>query len=177
MFNFLKWTERPVPTAVVVEDDPMPDGYLERATRLGLEGITESINVENERRKFRRFLSENGVCTYDRDAVHKYLKSICPKGHDIMWRSLTSDAKMLDDDMRFRNLYNSLSFVAYRPGVYKSIIPEPVLMTIEKIKSAFPDAEFYVSTFDMPKEDPFLAVLYANHGWIIERWDEPGFRQ
>lgn len=173
MFNMFKTlVAKPTPTAIAVEDidrDAAPSGYFEHADRLGLRGVVKTLSRQAERANFCKFLAENGICVYDRDAVIKYLNSIRPRGHKIVWRSLT-DSDALDENFR-RSPYHTF----YEP--YGQLVPTPVLMTIEKIMDAFPDAGFLVSSFDMPKEDPFLAVLYVGEAWIVERWDEPGFRQ
>lgn len=61
--------------------------------------------------------------------------------------------------------------------VYKRIVPAPVLMTVEKLVTEFGDAvKFYVSDYDLPQPDPFLAAAIYHEWEVIERWDEPGFR-
>jgi hypothetical protein len=61
--------------------------------------------------------------------------------------------------------------------VYQGAIPLPVLMTIDKIQSQLPEARFFISQVkEVP--DPFLAVSVPGSEklWVVERWDEPGFR-
>lgn len=62
--------------------------------------------------------------------------------------------------------------------LYRELVPWEVLLTVEKIAARFPTAQFLVAA--LKKEpDPFLGVQLrdADSGfYIIERWDEPGFR-
>lgn len=61
--------------------------------------------------------------------------------------------------------------------VYQKPVPMPVLETISKVRGAFPDAECFVSDIVAEKRpDPFLMVRYGGQEFVIERWDEPGFR-
>lgn len=62
--------------------------------------------------------------------------------------------------------------------VYAHSIPLPVLLTMKTIVSQFPDAQFYASDYEVQRPDPFLAVTLpgVEDLFIIERWDEPGFR-
>lgn len=64
---------------------------------------------------------------------------------------------------------------------YIKPIPLPVLLTAQKIREVTPSATFYVSDeiheHDIePVRDPFLAVQIGADFFIVERWDEPGFR-
>jgi hypothetical protein len=61
---------------------------------------------------------------------------------------------------------------------YSLAIPLPVLLTMKKVADAFPAVHFYISNPRTPSGDPFLlATTRDTAGFIIERWDEPRFRQ
>lgn len=61
--------------------------------------------------------------------------------------------------------------------IYSGKIPLPVLLTIEKIQAGVPEVSFYISAPKHNDGDPFLLVSGRGMGsYIIERWDEPGFR-
>lgn len=64
---------------------------------------------------------------------------------------------------------------------YTKAIPAPVLLRARDIKSSFPDAVFVASDefteADMPRiSDPFLGVIVGGKFYIVDKWDEPGFR-
>lgn len=63
-------------------------------------------------------------------------------------------------------------------SVYLHAIPFACLLTVKKIADAFPDAQFLVSDYEVQRPDPFLAVTLPDTPelFVIERWDEPGFR-
>lgn len=85
---------------------------------------------------------------------------------DIDWGKLAEE--------QFDNLpHGSLS-----AALYIHPIPLPVLLTVKKIDAEFPDALFFASDYEVHKPDPFLAVTLplVKELFIIERWDEPGFR-
>ena len=63
--------------------------------------------------------------------------------------------------------------------LYGKPVPYPVLLTVDRIRSQFPTAQFRVSD-DAPLQgdvvkDPFLMVSYGGSSYIVEKWDEPGF--
>ncbi len=61
---------------------------------------------------------------------------------------------------------------------YARAIPQAVLMTVKKLKDRFKDAvQFYASDYEVRDPDPFLMVTGPGLDYyVIERWDEPGFR-
>jgi hypothetical protein len=67
-------------------------------------------------------------------------------------------------------------------GQYTKPVPLPVLLTVKDVSARFPDAHFYVSddvtTGDLRRgDDPFLLVIIERTNFIIERWDEPTYRE
>jgi hypothetical protein len=61
--------------------------------------------------------------------------------------------------------------------IYNKPIPMAVMVTMARIEALFPETRFYVSDLQDMK-DPFLAVSVEGSDtfFVIERWDEPGFR-
>lgn len=61
--------------------------------------------------------------------------------------------------------------------LYTELVPWEVLVTVEKLLARIPDAHFLVAALEKDP-DPFLGVGSMKEGcfYIIERWDEPGFR-
>ena len=72
----------------------------------------------------------------------------------------------------------------YRSGsrfdasIYNKPIPQEIVPIIARIANRFPDAEFYVTDIQ-EFNDPFLGVTVPGSDtlFVIERWDEPAFRQ
>ncbi len=105
---------------------------------------------ENSKLKFELFLAENGIGVYDDHKVTEYMRRICPPG--MTWDWLEVDR-------------------------YTELIPKPVILTMIKIHKEFISAQFMISRIVQdPKADPFLRVSYLGNHYIIERWDEPGYR-
>lgn len=161
----------PVPSKVLVESPSVSAGaYGELAKQAGFQGY-ETIA---KRTAFRAFLADNGICVYEQERVFKYLRSHCPRDWYCAWVPV-KQGFIFNGDFTWRpQLGPQYS--------YAKPIPDVVLMTMAKIRQQFGDAaEFYVSDFIDPKAapfrgDPFLAVEYEDERFIIERWDEPGFR-
>ncbi len=64
---------------------------------------------------------------------------------------------------------------------YGRPVPERVLNLAADLLDCLPDALFLVSDFEVVKPDPFLAIttpglLAEGKIFIIEQWDEPGFK-
>lgn len=67
----------------------------------------------------------------------------------------------------------------FRTSAYDEIVPLPVLMTVDRIVERLGNkVSFFVAAIDN-NPDPFLAVRMNDDPdrlFVIERWDEPGFR-
>ena len=133
--------------------------YLKLAEHAGFPGARVAIDRAKETIRinaFRRFLSENGITVYNAKAVERYMNSVTPNDSRWEWVSV---------------------------GSYTKAIPEAVLMTMAKIRDAYPLAVFDVTeiTWHPRAIDPFLRVALTrgpDYPWfIIERWDEPTFRE
>jgi hypothetical protein len=66
---------------------------------------------------------------------------------------------------------------------YSKPVPLPVLLTVKEVLAQFPGAHCYISdqiqTYEhrAPVLDPFLLVTIEGERFIIERWDEPAYRE
>lgn len=170
----------PVATTVPTEDEFSVTEYQKLAERAGF--VAGARLARRER--FKRFMAENGVTVYSTPKVAEYLHAVCPRGHRVVWLSVNED----DGQVIGMNITGEiwLSHVGGDTrGIYEKPLPIPVLHTMCKFTESggeFKDVTFYASDFtDVPKGDPFLAVLMgdevsAGEFFVIERWDEPGFR-
>jgi hypothetical protein len=72
----------------------------------------------------------------------------------------------------------SVAHGLFSNDVYPHAIPVVPLMAAKIIQDAFPEAQFFVTDYEVQKPDPFLAVMLPDTPdlFVIERWDEPGFR-
>jgi len=143
------------------------DEYLQWAKKAGFDCAELAIDIASRAStsdQLRNFLSENGICVYDRQRVRRYMDSITPSGSEWIWAPIAYRDPIAPWDIP--------------TAAYRKAIPMPVLMTIAKIREAFPEAEFFVTDIRrLPKGDPFLSVrMPGEELFIIERWDEPGFR-
>lgn len=138
-------------------------GYdcIEARTKLGEADLLEFLNAEC-------------ISIYDIAQVTAYMNHII--------------AEMNAQQCAFiSHLYN-WQWVSVRSGAksngfgatsYTKPIPYPVLCTMEKLVDRFGDqVEFHVTDIvQVPKPDPFLAVsIPGGQKFVIERWDEPKFR-
>ncbi len=69
---------------------------------------------------------------------------------------------------------------SFRSSTYNKRVPLPVLLTAEKIEDKLPgEVSFFVSDIER-YPDPFLGVCLKSDPekrmFVVERWDEPGFR-
>lgn len=175
MINLFK-PKLPEKTAVLVsETDALPVDYAKLAQDAGFSGYY-AVQRECERQtnlsRFRKFLAENGICVYDTEKVRKYLHRLCPRGQDVVWCGFDGDTR---SEFFMEDYWATQHYLSI--GGYTKPIPEVPLMTLARIRAEFPQAVGYVSAFkNVPKGDPFLAVRFEGEFFIIERWDEPGFR-
>lgn len=184
---------KPIPTV-----DSETQRYMELARSAGLTGVvsemeaklkaeTDQVTLYNKSAALRQFLSENGITVYDKSSVENYMERITPQRKRWVWTVATTGVGA--------TLPN---WEGYTIETYSKPIPDAVIMTIQKIRDAFPTSIFEVTDIlEVPKGDPFLRVsleetgrwgaesdsekrarvyFKAAHSFIIERWDEPGFR-
>lgn len=138
--------------------------YLALAKKAGFERGEYAIQSANDDHAehtkvsaLRNFLAENGICVYQERAVDRYMNSITPRDHEWNWTWVNSSH--------------------HHQARYVKPIPVAVLLTMIKIREAFPNVLFQITDITrMVKGDPFLRVGFNGTWFIIERWDEPGFR-
>jgi hypothetical protein len=145
-------------------DGETRDEYLRVAAAIGL---TESPAVQAER--MRVVLQSENIRCYDDAQVHRFLDHKLGKGKWV-WSPLRAS------DLEHRRGWQDGAGVRFGSSIYSDKVPLPVLLTIEKIHASCPDAHFYVSS-NQTDEDPFLYVTAGVRGYIVERWDEPNFRE
>lgn len=194
----------PVPTSARIElpaglDEQFQNDYIKLAKELGFDAGASQLTKELETMKFKQFLSENGIQTYEYKKVKAYLDD---QYGDIPWgwralrekdnpmvsnvrvigANLTHDGYSRDTKSRqvvWSKDVNGSYLGNMDTALYGKPIPYPVLLTIKKIADAFPNTAFWVS--DEAKRisaplDPFLLVRHSGKSYIVERWNEPSFR-
>ncbi len=171
-----------------------PDnGYKALARKLGI-----NVPAQPSHLVLRHVLSTLSIGVYDSTAVRNYLIEKKPTSHFFVWvpvakykgasRSLANrygrwSREWTSERRRHGSIYSEVE--------YNKPIPYPVLVTMGKIvdeaKAFNVVPEFFVNDYAKPAErpqasarfDPFLAVSTSDSDslFIIERWDEPGFRE
>lgn len=183
--------ERTAPTAPPAEEPvgsnpPAPaiageelNEYEQLAKEIGF--APPHLDVE----RFKAHLAELGLRVYDRAKVKAYL--------DQEWGKATSTFSgtrvpwcwrpMREADRR-NNAFSLMDTDQVMPGLaaYDKAVPMPVLMTVKNILEKFPDAKFYICDLvrehEQPQnKDPFLMVEVGSESFIVERWDEPKYRE
>lgn len=195
--------EAPAPTPVRREPVPVPEASIEPVTlmtddlrrqysALAAElGISQPGLLEDEALAFFR---ERGTRLYDQSKVNAFLTDQfgaeipATEGqrqhygiHTIAtwgWRAL----RRVDVEGGGGGWHNPSSNGAHIGGLYNKPLPLPVLLTVKEVAARFPSAMFFVSdevhSSDLRRvDDPFLLVLIERTRFIIERWDEPGYRE
>lgn len=129
---------------------------------------------------FKALVPRAGLRIYNRPEVQEYLhcKYSVPVGNVTGyvhwgWRPLRAVDRGVGKATRSEN-----GVVQRGAEIYAKPIPFPVLLTVKAVRDACPSAQFFVSD-EMQAEkipDPFLLVVVAGEEFVIERWDEPGFR-
>jgi hypothetical protein len=164
--------EPPIPTRGPVGVDLSTNElteYIAVADRIGI----KSGAVIQER--LRHCLRDENIHQYNNRQVVEFLNEKLGKDK-WHWRGMRQcDVDELSDGWGMTINGQRISF---SDNVYDDKIPLPVLLTIEKIQKVVPEVNFYISTAGLPDEDPFLLVTKRNIGtYIVERWDEPDFRE
>lgn len=180
-------------TPLVIERDVLTQ-HAALAAKLGLHSPAMQ---EIKRSEFETFLRDSGLRLYDEKQVAVYLTSkygVEKKASDDSlsptwgWRP----AREVDSENRQFGFTGRWVFSSGRSSIpngqihtdvmwYQKLIPIPVLLTIERVVDKFPeDVGLFISDEFDPRElvkDPFLMVVYLGKHYIIERWDEPNYRE
>ncbi len=156
----------------------VPKDWAKLANKLGVH-IPETPNPA-----FEKALNEIVVGAYDEKEVDRYLRKHTPFGKRWCWRPLNHDGLYHNEAYMQAGLW--VSSRSDGPGehgqvwlrVYDKPIPYPVLVTVDKIVEKLGDSvKFLVSDYQTKGlPDPFLMVAGLSKRKIVERWDEPGFR-
>ncbi len=150
----------------------------------------QRVKNSNQNELLRVFLADNGLPLYDEASVTAYMNRITPKYKVWHWVVAATGASLNWDSLK-----------QHRMIAYSKPIPDVVIGTIQKVRDAWPTSVFEVTDImEVPKGDPFLRVhLFrkderieqVSQSWegypaffsckpevsfIIERWDEPGYR-
>ena len=174
-----------------VNVDRPDDTYNKLAKKLGIKPPPLSSDP-----LLRHVLSTLAIHVYDYSAVRNYLISKRPTDHFFVWvpamtqassRALLVKYGATPEGWVQRHRHGTISSRI----VYNKPLPYPVLLTMDSINTEAKKVgftpTFYVSDYaekhEKPKAhmrvDPFLAVGTSDSSalFVIERWDEPGFRE
>lgn len=197
----------PQPTATAVaepESSPITPLVIERDVLTQHAALAAKLSLhspamqEIKRSEFETFLRDMGLSLYDEKQVAAYLTSKYGVEHKDNDGSLLPTwgwrpAREVDSERTLFRNSNEWVFSSWSGGrlipngqlhsnvaTYQKLIPIPVLLTIERVVEKFPNAGLFISDEFNPREfvkDPFLMVVYLDKRYIIERWDEPNYRE
>ncbi len=154
-----------------------PIEYVKYAKEAGIEApsaIVDEANVLN-------LIDSLGLKIYDWNNVDQYLyRKALRQGTNVrwVWKPIRKvDAKAVADD-NWRNI-DHVGLISAK--MYAQPLPVRILKRMKEIECLMPDVVFLVSDYEVIKPDPFLVIttkelLEANRIWIIDQWDEPGFK-
>lgn len=171
--------EAVVPKGVALKANAIPhevvdlEMYKRLAAKVGYapDGAMQQHESTQANEKLQGLIASMGLLVYDDKTVRAYMNKMYKKRVRNAWTGGTTETFW--------------SWVELRS--YKSLIPYPVLLTIEAIQKEFKPGKdvgnslfeaTYVDVRKVVKPDPFLRVS-VDRGvtwFIIERWDEPAFR-
>lgn len=184
----------PVPAASIDSIPEMDDNLRKQYVAITEElGITLPGLMSDRARAFFR---DRGTRLYDRTKVTAFLTDQYGAERVVSdrsnggrtrvatwgWRPLRSvDVSVSDGHWGFRPSTNGEVWTT-NVSPYAKAIPLPVLFTARDVVAEFPQARLYVSDELHANElrrvdDPFLMVVIAVEYFIIERWDEPAYRE
>lgn len=140
------------------------------------------------------FCQENNIQVYNLKDVQEYMNHKCGREGEYStagwgwWPMRPQDVDIMPGKINnsgrcWKDVYNR----EFGGGVssirshYREVIPLPVLLTAQKIQKGVPEIAGFAVAAPCDKElkDPFLGVMVDAYSApiIVERWDEPGFRQ
>lgn len=167
-------TQEPLkkPESEDIEKISFDEEYQKLADELGL-----AVD-HGEEAKLRAAVVDAGVGNYDRGDVDRYMRSIA-KSRVWVWRPLRKADVGKINKLGDRNVFTHGTVTGGTP--YAHPVPMPALLTVKQISEKCPSALFFVSDYAAQRPDPFLMVtteqLFEKDVYfIVERWDEPGFR-
>lgn len=165
---------KPTASLIELERDTAPrEAYNALASKLGV-AAREGSSLED-------YLAEQAIPCYSMEAVEAYLDN---KGPWAWFPLRKKDRAEPVDKMHWvigRTTPNKDpdSYGVSKNKLYDEPVPYPVLLTVEKLAYQFrDDILFFVAALDK-HPDPFLMCRLRSDwdkAFVIERWDEPGFR-
>lgn len=185
--------ELPVSVAMVTPPPVDRDFEVEYLKVAGELGIFSPLARESRIRAFEIKLAEMGLRIYDGEQVASYLTGVF--GKEIWSAPLGARGRQRLATWAWRPLVEKRIFIGGRDQLvtngqlasdlisYSKPIPLPVLLTVKTLLDSFPSAVFYISDSVTAAEatpknlDPFLLVRHEDQSYIIERWDEPNYRE
>lgn len=142
---------------LVVNPAPMPAppsaSYRERLKKIGAVALASKIDADARVEEFKALIVEKGLRFYDQNKVVNYLRQQAVK------------AGMSNPQVSWNGI-----------ATYRQAIPSPVIDTMCDIKERFSEAEFFISEVNN-YPDPFLKVVLLGRSFIVEKWDEPAYRE
>lgn len=128
--------------------------YLAKLKAIGATALLAKVDADQECARFIDAVKMRGLRFYSKENVERYLVTEASKAgvairYGVEWTPLAS---------------------------YTQAIPSPVIETILWVKEEFPSATFSISEVKR-YPDPFLMVTLRGNEYIIEKWDEPAYRE
>jgi hypothetical protein len=175
MFSLLRRTKTDPFAKVAIGDEPGIEYSTQEYIRIA-EKVGVRLKPATKDTLLAGILNELMIGAIDRSAVERYMDA--KKGY-WKWFPLRADDQSRHPIVRLTTVNHPTLYGALSDGVYTDPIPLPVMITIERIVDRCGvDAQFYIGAVDTDP-DPFLYVRLRSDpdvGFVIERWDEPGFR-
>lgn len=127
--------------------------YRAKLKAIGATALLSKLDADVECASFIEAVKMRGLRFYRKDNIERYLIAEASKVNAGQWG------------------------VEWTPlARYTQAIPSPVIDTMIWVKEEFPSATFSISEVKR-YPDPFLMVTLHGREYIIEKWDEPGYRE
>lgn len=132
-----------------------------------------------KRSRLHELLQSEAIPIFDHAKVASWLDAHTPRYHNWHWYPLRCQ------DSNFLLMKGRVSMVdstngTPRQSLYSKPVPLPVLQTMDRLDALMPEELCFFVSDIVDEPDPFLAVAERENlyeFYIIERWDEPGFRR
>lgn len=119
-------------------------------------------------------IREECIHVFDQAKVEKWMD----KKGEWRWFPLRSRDRGRVEIQRVSRIesYRMRDHGGMESNVYPLIVPVPVLMTVDRLDERLRGEVFFYVAAPSQGPDPFLAAVSRENIFIVERWDEPGFR-
>lgn len=174
-----------IPTAQALESRDDFGGNL-----VEYEAVAKTVGFQNPAvvmASLKDFLRKHHVLYYSYADVVKFLRETANRVHkQWVWQPLRAcDARLIVKHRRSNGqdysggVWNTNGY--FSPDPYLQAVPLTALAKVQTIVKEFPFQDqlaFGVSSYEVPRPDPFLCVVCppGPQMLIIDHWDEPGFR-